>query len=521
MERTLKLSPYLMAVALGLAATGSTYTYAQTSGSQTQSPSGQEPTQPQRPQQPVKSPDDKKSDKGNQDEAPAPPVVGGTSIDAPITGASQPIIGLVASRSYVVPSVYFFGQVDSDANNSSSNKQVTSINTLMGSIAVQKVGRASQLNFGYLAGRSFSNSGGIFNSTTHQAAASELWSRGRWDGFILDKLLYSSQASFIGGATPFDTFGLNTVAGLSSTGPVILRNSFLPGQGIFTPFGPRLSNSLVAQVNNHLSRRIFFTAVGNYNVLHFYNSQLSTFLPVGLQAFNLINSSAAGFQTGVGYQRSRQDTFAVVYRFNDLWFSGFPVSVRDNIVEGAYQRQLGERLVFQVGAGPEISFIHNPNLAGTTASSETRVSWAVDTSLRYQMRRGLEVSAGYDHYLSSGSGVFLGAITDRVFAGVNRQLSRAWDMNVTLSYAHNRNLVPLFTSTTILAPADATFDSLYGGVELRRRLGRDSEVFFGYLGRYQTASFILCPEGICNGSSLVGHQFNFGFSWHLKPVPIG
>jgi hypothetical protein len=520
MERTLKLSAYLMALALALATTRGSY--AQSSGLQSQSPSGQEPTQPAQPQKPARSPDDT-SDKDSQDQAPTPPVVAGTSSNAPITGASQPIIGLVASRSYVVPSVYFFGQLDSNANNTSGNYQFASINTIMGSLAVQKVGRASQLNFGYLAGRSFSNSSGAYNSTTQEAAASELWSRGRWDGFILDKLVYSSQASFLGGATPFDTLGLNTVAGLSNTGPVMLRNSFLPAQGIFTPFGPRLSNSLVAQVNNHLSRRTFFTVVGNYNILHFYNSRLTTTLPIGLQgsAFNLINSSAAGFQTGVGYQRSRRDTFAVVYRFNDLWFSGLPVSVRDNIVEGAYQRQLGERLLFQIGAGPEISFIHAPNLTGTTASSETRVSWAVDTSLRYQMGRDVDLSAGYDHFLSSGSGVFLGAITDRAFAGVSRQLSRAWTLNVTVSYSHNRNLIPLFNNNILLTPADATFDSVYGGVELRRRVGRDSELFLGYIGRYQTSSFALCPQGICVGSNLVGHQFNFGFSWHLKPVPIG
>ena len=84
---------------------------------------------------------------------------------------------------------------------------------------------------------------------TQEAAASELWSRGRWDGFIVDKFLYSSQSAFLGGATPFDIAGLNTVGGLASTGPVVLRNTFLPGQGIFTVFGPRLSNALVAQVN--------------------------------------------------------------------------------------------------------------------------------------------------------------------------------------------------------------------------------------------------------------------------------
>jgi hypothetical protein len=521
MELGLKLRTCLIAGALIAAGVVADFASAQAPQPQDQNPPGQQPTQPTQPQQPTKSPDDK-NDKPYEDHLPTPPVVAGTSNDAPLTGASQPIIGLVASRSYIAPSVYFFGQLDTNGSNLISNAQFTSINTIMGSIAVQKMGRASQLNLGYLAGRSFSNRGGVLNSTTHEAAASELWSRGRWDGFILDKFMYSSEASFLGGATPFDISGLNTVAGLADTGPVILRNSFQPGQGIFTTFGPRLSNSLVGQVNNHLSRRLFFTMVGDYSILHFYNSALTNLPVQDTGGFNLISSSTAGFQAGMGYQRSRRDTFAVVYRFTDLWFTGFPVTIRDNVIEGAYQRQVGERLLFQAGAGPEISFLHSPVLGGsTTLNSETRVSWTVDTLVHYQLTRVFGVSAGYDHFLSSGSGVFLGAITDRVFVGLDRQVSRAWTMNISASYAHNQNLIPLFSNGVVQTPASATFDSIYGGVEMRRRIGHDSQLFFGYLGRYQTSSFVLCPQGICTGKSLVGHQFNFGFAWHLKPVPIG
>src|ERR1700757_2027503 len=141
MKPMLKLSACLVALVLGQA--GASGVCAQSSGSQGQSPSGQQPTQPTQPQQPAKSPDDK-SDQNNQDQLPTPPVVAGTSNDAPITGASQPIIGLVASRSYVVPSVYFFGQVDSNGYNTPGNSSAyhfASINSLMGSLAVQKVGR--------------------------------------------------------------------------------------------------------------------------------------------------------------------------------------------------------------------------------------------------------------------------------------------------------------------------------------------------------------------------------------------
>ena len=504
----MKQRAYLLTLVLVLASAAAARS--QSPEPRTQSPADQEPARPTQPQQRAKTPEG--SEKKDQDQPPLPPVVAGTSYDAPLTGASQPIIGLVSSRSYILPSVFFYGQLDSNAFNVFGSGNFASINTLMGSIAVQKVGRTTQLNLGYLAGRSISNRGGVLDSTMHDLAVSEMWSRGRWDGFILDKFLYSSQAALLGGATPFEVERLNTVAGLADTGPVVLRNSFLPGQGIFTAFGPRLNNALVAQVNNHLSRRTFFTVVGNYNILSFFHS-------------NLIDSASAGLQTGIGYQRSRKDTFAVVYRFNDLWFSGLPVSVRDNVFEAAYQRQLGERLLFQAGAGPEISFIQAPMVSGTTQSqsSDTRVSWTADALLHYQLRRDLGFSAGYTHALTNGGGVFLGAITDRVSAGVNLQVSRDWTVSVTSAYAHNQNLIPLpnATTATVAAPANATFDSIYGGFEARRRVGRDSEIFFGYLGRYQTASFTFCPAGICQGNNIVGHQFNFGFAWHLRAVPIG
>jgi hypothetical protein len=499
----LKLRTYALALLFGLA----TVPVAWGQGSQGQNSPAQEPTAPAQPLPPDKSSDN--PGKPNPDGQPVSPIVAGNVSDAPLTGAAMPIIGLVSSRSYVVPSLLFYGQLDSNANNTAGNYHFASINTLMGSLAVQKLGRVSQLNFDYLIGRSFSSQGNAFNSTTHDLTVSDLWSRGRWDGFIVEKLLYSSESAFLGGAVPFNIIGLDTVAGLAATGPIILRNSFLPGQGIFTNFGPRLSNATVAQVNNHLSRRTFFTVVGNYNTLRFFNS-------------SLINTSAAGFQTGLGYQRTREETIAVVYRFNDLWFTALPISIRDHIIELTYERRLGQRLLFQVGAGPEISLIHDTALIGATPGaplfSDSRVSWTADASLQYRLRR-VAFLGGYDHYVTSGSGVFLGAITDRAHFGYSRQLSRVWDLNASASFAHNVNLVPLFTPTQNV-PANASYNSVYAGVELLRRVGRDSELFFGYLGRYQTASYAVCPTGICQGTNLAGHQLNLGFAWRLKPFPI-
>ena len=472
-----------------------------------QNPQPQQPTQPDKPMQPSDAQEQKQPSSG---EAPIPPVVAGNVTNGPITGANVPPLGIFSSRSYVAPAVEFYGQLDSNGRNTPFGSFAT-IDSLIGMIDLQKSTRFTQLNLDYMIGRSFSSTNDVFNSTTTALNVSELWTRGRWDGFISDNLQYSSQTSYLGGIAPFQVANFGSFADEGVIGPIILRNAFLPEQGIFTNFGPRLSNALVAQVNNHLSRRVFFTLVGNYNTLDFFNS-------------GFINSSAAGFQAGIGYQRTHQDSVALIYRFNDLWFGGLAAGVRDNVIEVAYQRQVAERWNFEIGAGPDIAYIHAPNAATAAPTDVTRVSWAGDVSLHYEMRR-TGANFGYSHYLTNGGGVFLGSERDNVYAGLGRELSRNWRVDLSVSYSRNKNLIPFPTLSIVAAPPGAVYNAVYGGVQFHRRVGRDSDLFFGYLPRYQTTNFTFCttPTGtsLCVGPHLVGHLFNFGFIWRIKPVPIG
>src|SRR5258708_11362938 len=124
-------------IALVLGLVGVSRICGQTSPSQSQSSPGQESTQPTQAQQPAKSADDN----GSQDQLPIPPVVAGTSTNAPITGASQPIIGLVASRSYLIPSIFFFGQLDSNANHfGSGGSTLPPLTKFMGGLASRNSG---------------------------------------------------------------------------------------------------------------------------------------------------------------------------------------------------------------------------------------------------------------------------------------------------------------------------------------------------------------------------------------------
>jgi hypothetical protein len=281
-----KFHAYVIATALSLSA--GVPIWAQDPNSQGQSAPAQQPSQPDKPIQPAKSEDQNAARPPNSDEPPVAPVVAGTVNNAPLTGANEPPFRIFSSRSFVVPALEFFGQLDSNGSNSPFSN-FASINSILGAISIQKMGRASQLNLDYMLGRTFSNQSNVFNSTINDFSSSYLWSRGRWDGFVTDRLQYSSESSFLGGFAPFQVASVGSLAGFGSA-PLVLRSSFLPGEGIFTNFGPRLTNLAVAQVNNHLSRRMFFTLVANDAVLHFFNS-------------GLIDSSTAGFQAGIGFQR--------------------------------------------------------------------------------------------------------------------------------------------------------------------------------------------------------------------------
>jgi hypothetical protein len=465
-----------------------------------------EPTPPAPPVQPVQPPD--KDNKGKQapnqgdtnlNSQPIPAVVAGDINDTPPAGAAEPPIGILNARSYFLPSVSYYGQVDTNAFNSTQSGQysVASINTILGGVALQKYRPNSELSLNYLGGRSFSNESDLFNSTTQELGIAQLWSRARWNGLVADEISYSSQASFFGNATPFD------IAGLAQAGPITLHNTFLPGQSILTSFGPRLTNASVLGLNNRLSRRSTFSLVGNYDTLRFFNA-------------GLIDSSAAGFQAGINYEVNRRDTIALAYRFNDLWFNGVPDRIIDNAGLVGFQRRFGERMVLQLGAGPEVGLIRNSNVP-----SDTHASWTARALIRYQFERST-LNASYDHYLTGGSGVFLGAETHLFSVGGSRQLSRVWTLRLTANYGHNTNLIPIVTSTTA-APSGASFDTAYGGFEMTRRVGRESHLFFGYTLRYQTSSTPFCTTGqsVTCGSTLLGNQVNFGFSWRPNPIPIG
>src|SRR5258708_18595738 len=103
-------------------------------------------------------------------------------------------------------------------------------------------------------------------------------------------------------------------------------------------------------------------------------------------------------------------------------------------------------MLFQIGAGPEISFIHDPNAAGTTPVSSRRVSWTVDGLVNYELSRGLGLTAAYNLFLSGGRGIFIGTITDYASCELRHSISTSCTKNDTSGYSPNRILYTLIST---------------------------------------------------------------------------
>src|ERR1700691_337965 len=210
----------------------------------------------------------------------------------PATSAAIPSLVAGVTRSFVLPEFDYYGQYDTNGENGSSGSDPITEHTLLGGIVLQKVTSRTQFNLAYVGGRSISPEGSYYDATTQLFGASEKWTGNRWAGFVSDEMSYTSQSTFGGGISP-------DLGGTFAGGGVNLQPVFIPGQTVFTAYGPRISNASVAELDYQAGPRASITVAGVYDLLHFFNA-------------GLINSYSVGGQVGYNYQKTARDTISLI-----------------------------------------------------------------------------------------------------------------------------------------------------------------------------------------------------------------
>jgi hypothetical protein len=407
--------------------------------------------------------------------------------DRPLSGVQEPTLGpVVGARNFLLPSFSATSQMATSSSASGFAKPAD-FNYVLGTLDLNHVTNRSELLLHYAGGGMFSS---YLNSAIQDLEFSYNYKWQRWSLLMGDEVSFLSESPFgFGGVGSLEFLGGN-----SPFGPGGFLNGILgPNQTIPTIMVPRLSNTLVSQIEYNVSPRSSWTASGSYGTLNF--------LGVGY-----INSADALFQTGYNYSLNPESTIAVIYRLGDFRFTKFPQTIEDHVVKFGYARYLTGRLSFQVAAGPSVVMLRGP-LTGST----NNISWALDGALNYKWDR-TTLMLSYDHLVTGGSGVLVGAQTGQVEAAVERKLSPRWRASASLGYATNTSLIP-----TSISSNKTHYNSWYAGVRFNHELRPGTNLFVGYDARLQVLNSATCKTPNCGGN-FVAHEISAGFNFSLRPI---
>jgi hypothetical protein len=284
------------------------------------------------------------------------------------------------------------------------------------------------------------------------------------------------------------------------------------GLGEFGSLGqqPRIDNLSIADVTQSLSARSSVTMAGGYEIVHFTDNTA-----------NFIDSNQTTAQVGYDYKLSRKSQIALVYGFQHFQYPNVTggSSFDTHVVSLMYGHRISGRMDFLVGAGPQFTLIHNSPLFG---GSSNRVTVSARAGLRYRFPK-TSIGIYYDRYNSSGSGYFVGALSDVVRFSVSRPLTRLWSATADIGYAHNsalqRNLASFLPPLVgPVPPSTNSFHYMYAGAAVRRPLGKQFAVFFSYqFNELQFHGLTCTGGGSCESQR---HVVAAGLDWHPRPIRL-
>jgi hypothetical protein len=412
----------------------------------------------------------------------------------PLTGVQYSTLGAPEIRhSYWAAGFQSSNTLRSTTLDQATRSGWNSTSYLVGNVSLRHAWGNAELSLNYSGGGYFSTDHSQGSGYLQLFGAVQTFQWRRWQLSLLDEFSYLPQSLF--------GFGVGSgiyVPGIGgSLAPALpgLQNNYQPNQSIFTSFGRRYSNSFVTEALYALSRRSSIDVAGSRGTLRF------------LGAGNF-DSDDTILSVGYNYAISRKDTVGLLYRFTAYRYPANPQALNDHAVHAAYGRKITGRLALQLYLGPEFATFHVPIAA---ARSHTGMSWGASLS---HSSGSNNLSLTYSHGLANGSGIQIGSRADQLETGLARQVSRYWQASTNFGYARNKGLGSSGASSTSQA-----LNSYYFGIGLRRPVGRDSSLLFGYSAQIQTSNQPVCAAGTCS-TSYAQHQITVGFSWHTSPIVL-
>lgn len=410
----------------------------------------------------------------------------------PVTGVQGLTLGSEQFRhSYWVPGFQYGNTIQSmTLAGTAPIRGWSSDNYLAGNLSLLSTWSHAQLAVNYSGGGFLSTDQALGNGYYHALGLTQTFNWGRLNLSLLDQFSYLPQALFgFGAAIRLGVPGIST--NLAAPSPDLV-SSLVPSQSILASFGTRYSNAAAVEATYALSPRSLINMAGSYGFLDFVDP-------------GNFNSEQTGANVGYEYLLTSKDSIGVLYRFTGFQYQGLPQAIGTHTASLAYGRKITARLALDAVAGPEFAYYRVP-FNGQTGQTVAFVS----ASLVYGLARG-QLSLGYVHGVTGGSGLLVGANANQVSVSANHRLGRRWTAMASLGYARNTSLA---SNTSI---GNAALGSWVVNSGLSYPFGPTANMTFGYTALIQTSSQPC--TGLCS-TNFTQHQISLGFQWNARPFVI-
>ena len=459
----------------------------------------------------------------------APPPI---SQNPPLSGLDLPSLEPHAAPvSYLQPGAMVSEAASSNIANTTGGSSTSSVTRALGSLVLRRLWSNYDLALDYVGGAGYYNLIGWKALQQMEIDQKISWKRGNLS--LRDSFSYLPEGNF--GAS-FGALGSSGMQGLGSAG----LGSFWGGAGLGNlGLAPRILNVSLVDATESLTPKSALTAAGGYAFTHFYGSQ-----PNGAPFFSSSQVSAQG-----AYNRilSAHTQVGLVYGYQAFDFNATATSFHAHIVEAMYGHRITGRMDLLIAAGPEFLKISLPCVvlepgcqvgqnAIVGSMPHTRIGAAGQARLRYRFPK-TKVSLSYEHFLTSGSGVFAGATTDLARLNASRPLNRIWTGSADLGFSRNSRLQSLTaaqqsscnvpgqpnpnpTFPTCPGVSANIYDSGLAGLAVHRQFGRS---LHGYLS-YQVNE-IWFDRSYCGGLPRCNRISNrdaitIGLDWTPRPIRL-
>jgi hypothetical protein len=465
---------------------------------------------------------------------PAPPI----NDNPPITGLDLPNLEPhAAPLSYLQAGAHVSQSLDSNVADTLGGSGFHSASRALGSLELQRLWSHYDLALDYLGGVSYFAAHGVGLKQVEELGVNQkiTWKRGQLG--LRDAFSYQPEGTF---GSAYGSVA-STGAGLNGLG------GYLSGNGLGA-LGqvPRIMNVSLVDVVQNLTPKSSVTATGGYSFVHFLGNE-----PTTGTAF-IGNSQITG---QVGYNRilGPHDQGAIMYAYQAFGFSSGS-SFHTHVIQLMWGHRISGRMDFLIGVGPQITQINNlptvitnPNPVTDTIPpcvispsfqlecprNTVRLSAAGRASLRYRFEKA-SVSLSYDHFITGGSGFFAGSKSDIARVDLDKRLGRIWTLFVDIGYSRSSRLQPLTsTQTADCTPTPLnpnpppcpgvsanTYSFDYAGGGMRRKLGREFQIYASYQFNYLTFDSSFC--GTSNTCSRISqrHVATIGLDWTPRPIRL-